>query len=60
MPIARIAPIVSAIRAGARITVVKGSPGSKMNTIVNAPHRRIPGKAAHDEAGIGPIECFTG
>jgi hypothetical protein len=30
----------------------QGSPGSKMKTIVNAPPRRIPGNAAHDEAAI--------
>lgn len=50
MPITRTVQIVFAIRAGDRITAVKGSPGSKMKTIVNALVWRFPGKAARDEA----------
>ena len=48
MPILRTAQMVSAIRAGDKIMVVKGSPGSKMKT--NALERRFPGNAARDEA----------
>jgi UDP-N-acetylmuramoyl-tripeptide--D-alanyl-D-alanine ligase len=41
----------SAIRAGDAI-MIKGSPGAKMKTIVNALEKRFPGKTAHDEAAV--------
>jgi hypothetical protein len=34
--------------------------GLRLKTIINAPARRFPGKTAHQAAGIGQIECFTG
>jgi UDP-N-acetylmuramoyl-tripeptide--D-alanyl-D-alanine ligase len=48
-----------AIRPGDAI-VIKGSPGSKMKTIVNALEKRFPGGTAQDKPGIGRIECFIG
>jgi hypothetical protein len=48
---------VTATRARDAI-MLKGRAGSKTKAIVNA--LRFPGKAAHEEAGIGHSECFTG
>ena len=50
---------ICAIRPGDAI-VIKGSPGSKMKTIVNALEKRFPGGTAQDKPGIGRIECFIG
>jgi UDP-N-acetylmuramoyl-tripeptide--D-alanyl-D-alanine ligase len=43
------AQTISTIRGGDTI-MVKGSPGSKMKTIVDALARRFPGRTALDEA----------
>jgi UDP-N-acetylmuramoyl-tripeptide--D-alanyl-D-alanine ligase len=32
--------------------MIKGSPGSKMQMIVNAPEKRFPGRTALDEAAV--------
>ena len=45
------AQTVAAIRAGDAV-MIKGSLGSKMKTIVNAPEKRFPGKTAVDEAAV--------
>ena len=44
--------LIAAIRSGDAI-MVKGSLGSKMNTIVNALEKRFPGTTAFDEAVQG-------
>ena len=45
------AQAISAIRGGHTI-MVKGSPGSKMKTIVDALARRFPGRTALDEVAV--------
>jgi UDP-N-acetylmuramoyl-tripeptide--D-alanyl-D-alanine ligase len=51
MPMERSAGLFCAIRPGDAI-VIKGSPDSKMKTIVNALEKRFPGRTAHDQAAV--------
>jgi UDP-N-acetylmuramoyl-tripeptide--D-alanyl-D-alanine ligase len=52
MPTQWTQQLVFAIRAGGTTLPVKGSPGLKMKTIINALKRRFPGETALDEAAV--------
>jgi UDP-N-acetylmuramoyl-tripeptide--D-alanyl-D-alanine ligase len=52
MPTQWTRQIIFAIRADGTTLLVKGSPGLKMKTIINALKQRFPGETALDEAAV--------
>jgi hypothetical protein len=52
MPTQRAPQVIFAIRAGGTTLLVKGSPGLKMKTNINALTQRFPGETALDQAAV--------